>query len=70
VLDTIVSAAPDGRVTDVMCSMRGGTAPVEIESLCTCIQGKAGGWRFPAAHGKLGLLESGDVILTFTFRYR
>jgi hypothetical protein len=61
---TIVTPKEDGPVESVMCNAES-DGPGE-GALCGCVQRVIGGWRFPKAHGRVGLLTSGP--LTYEFR--
>jgi hypothetical protein len=65
--DITVSPKKDGTVGDVSCNVRGPThdSPGEA-AICGCTSATMGRWRFPPAHGRLGLLDSGPFI----FEYR
>jgi hypothetical protein len=59
--------APDkaGVVGSVHCSLRVHNTPGET-AFCGCVETTIGKWRYPAAHGKLGALESGTFIYSYT----
>lgn len=61
-----VTVSPDKRgvVESVQCSMRAGRT-IGAVTMCGCVEATMGRWRYPAAHGRLGLLDSGSFIYDY-----
>ena len=66
-ISMIVHPTKDGTVESIQCSV--GRPPhdsVGEITLCGCAERVTGSWKFPAAHGKLGMLDSAPFILDYT----
>jgi hypothetical protein len=69
-LDVTVTADKNGLVTEATCDVDGSDERAELKALCTCVQARVSSWRFPASHGRVGLVVSGRFNLEFNAKYR
>lgn len=64
-IDIIISPEENGTVGDVMCNMRNHRNTNGESVMCACIQSEMARWRFPPAHGRIGLLKTKSFIYEY-----
>jgi hypothetical protein len=64
-VDVTVTPTKQGVVADTSCNVRGAVGSDGESALCSCIAVAMGHLKLPAAHGKLGLLDSAPFIVTY-----
>lgn len=64
-IDIIISPEEDGTVENAMCNMRNHRNTNGESVMCACIQNEMVRWKFPPAHGRIGLLKTKSFIYEY-----